>query len=80
MAGAPVIGWWVGDSDLNPDGTLNWPDSALADVNGDGLTDVLLNFHQAAMQLEADATVAYLNGFTIAGGDVIGVLNVSVTA
>lgn len=78
LAGAPVIGWWVGSSDLNPDGTLNWPDGTLADVNGDGLLDVLLNFHMQAMQLTAGDTLAYLEGLTITGDDVLGVLRVSV--
>jgi hypothetical protein len=79
LAGAPVIGWWVGSSDLNPDGTLNWPDGTLGDVNADGLTDVLLNFHMDAMQLQAGDTEAYLEGKTIGGEVVAATIPVLVT-
>lgn len=78
LAGAPVIGWWVGSSDLNPDGTVNWPAGTLSDVNGDGLIDVLLNFHQAAMQLQAGDTSAYLEGETIDGEVFVATIPVSV--
>jgi len=67
LASAPVIGWWTGNSDRNPDGTAYWPETALSDVNNDGLFDVMLNFHQAEMQLQAGDTEAYLEGETVSG-------------
>lgn len=78
FASAPVIGWWVGNSGHNPDGTLNWPEHTLDDVNDDGLVDVLLNFQMDAIQLEAGTTEAYLEGATVDGANVVGVLRVSV--
>ena len=78
LAGAPVIGWWTGSNDLNADGSVNWPANTLSDINGDGLIDVLLNFHQAAMQLQAGDSEAYLEGETIDGEVVVATIPVTV--
>jgi hypothetical protein len=78
MAGAPVIGWWVGASDLNPDGSVYWPAGMLADLNGDGYLDAKLNFQQSKLQLTAADTLAVIRGSLITGTTFMAALPVKV--
>ena len=46
--------------------------AAFEDVDGDGLTDLLMHFDTAALQLSVDDTEAVLEGRTYAGEPVVG--------
>lgn len=80
MAGASVIGWWVGNSDLTADGSVYWPAGMLKDLNGDGYLDAMLNFQQSQLQLTASDTMALIEGSLITGTTFMAVLPVQVIA